>query len=244
MKHLKKTLALAMAVCCVGCFAACGGDDSGVPGESVKGVQVTAEEWAAAFAASIEATNLSVNFSETYEFNNEYGSGKSTRSGVAKIADGKIFEEYSAKMTSSQTVDGSTAKMEQSGKAKEYYYAEESVWYSLEWNSIEDKWIKEAEDWFSADNCTGAYYLDELPDDFTLYTYSADKNAYVYEETEEDMTFSVEIKIKDGKIAAAKMTEAGEEGGGTGSESIAMEITYGGASVTIPTDIVIADDAE
>ena len=246
MKHLKKTLALAMAVACVGCFAACGGDDEGgVPGENVVGVEVTAEEWAAAFAATTAATNFTVDVYVTYEWKAAEGSNfeKGTQDGKAQIADAKMYIEYDATESWGYTEDGETEAGDESGKIKTYYYTEDDMDYELSWNSVSNEWTKD-EGGMPAQYRNGMYIMMQIGEvtDYSLYTYSADKNAYVYEETGDGETLSVEIKIKDGKIAAVKKTESGDDEGAY-SETSAMSITYGNASVTVPTDIVIAGDS-
>ncbi len=247
MKHLKKTLALAMAVACVGCFAACGGDDEGgVPGENVVGVEVTAEEWAAAFAATTAATNLTVDAYATYEWKAAEGSDfeKGAQSGVVKIADGKMYTEYTNTESWSLTEDSGVDAGEESGTMKEYHYEEDGTWHELCWDSFSNEWTKEISYWFSAEDCSGMYVVGMIYEtDYAAYTYNADKGAYVCETTTrwgDDVTY--EIKIKDGKIAALKTTETGDDDG-IGSETSAMSITYGNASVTVPTDITIAEDS-
>ncbi len=245
MKHLKKTLALAMAVACVGCFAACGGDKGGVPGESVKGVQVTAEEWAAAFAATATATNLKVDTYATYEWKAAEGTDfeKGSQTGVLQVADGKMYIEYTTTESWSYTEESSVDTGEETVSNKAYYYTENEMDVGLYYESETKQWTKD-EYGMPAEYRNGTYVMRMIEEtDYSAYTYNADKGAYVYEETDESASFTVEIKIKGGKIVAIKMTET-ENDEGVGSETQAMAITYGGASVTIPTDIVIADDAE
>ena len=246
MKHLKKTLALAMAVACVGCFAACGGDDEGgVPGENVVGVEVTAEEWAAAFAATTAATNFKLDSYAMYDWKAAEGNDfeKGSQTGVMQVADGKMYIEYTWTESWSYTEESGVDAGEETRTKKSYYYTENEINYGLYWDSEENQWTKD-EYGMPAEYRNGAYVMRMIEEtDYEAYTYNADKGAYVFEETEEGWTTTVELKIKDGKIAVIKLTDSSDEDG-EGIETQTLVLTYGGASVTIPTDIVIAEDSD
>ena len=206
----------------------------GKPGASIVGEEVTQEEWSAAIEASLAATNVKVRL-VAEEGTSENGTPMgATYTGDINIANGKISEEY----VDTVILDGD----EKSTEVKEYYFAENGVYYHLSWDSRDGEWTKEPATYedgvTSAADCCGAYFLKSPLGSFSLYysmfTYNKNKGAYEYEASMGGNSSCMEIKIKDGKVVAYTATSSNNSNGETYSNTTSMTITYGNATVTIP----------
>ncbi len=252
MSKIKKVLVLALSVALSAtAFSGCGilstdFDDGtydggmtdnwwetvGKPGASIVGEEVTQEEWSAAIAASLAATNVKVKVSAEMEGNMEGMSVEGTYSQEINIADGKISEESSE----TETLNGERETRED----KDYYFAENGIYYHLSWDSRDGEWTKEPATYedgvTSAADCCGAYILGEglegMAFAYSMFEYNKSTGAYEYEMSAYGNTSTIEVKVKGGKIAAYTHSTKNDDF----EETSGMTITYGNASVTIPDD--------
>ena len=224
------SLALA-GVMCVG-FAACGGESA----KSIKGEEVTAEQWDAAF----ENEELYQNFK--LEIENEtvitMGDIKVTIDATGELlyADQKTYTTQKAKTSvkgdlpagagySDGTVE-SEYYVDETGETTKYIEKKDGAWAYVEQGSGMDHYTSAMEEL--------EFLIDQAGSlDFEDYEYSTEHNGYVEKDAEEGDL--IVIKFKDGKLKAMYVEQSGTEGPASMSMTGSYVITYGGQSVTLPT---------
>lgn len=207
-------------VMCVG-FAACADK-----AESMKGEEVTAEQWAEAFKAenfeNVKVEGTSKTTTEMGEI-----SGKSTTEVKTVIADGKAYYKLSAEGSG----EGEDAKME-----KEQYEEKVEGATVIYTKNDDGAWVKTEGGYGIAFGMVSQYTA--LATQYENFEYNADKKGYVQKNGGDSEFGEMVYKFKDGKLAAiwAEIDEEEEELGikmsVKGTYSILF--TYGGQSVDIP----------
>ncbi len=218
------SLALAGAMCAG--FASCGSETA----ESIKGEEVTAEQWAAAFGEESLA-NFKVEMES--EASNEYEgfSSEGTQKTVVSIVGEKqyVTGKISAKVKG-EVPDELKETFKDVDLGFDYYYDGENSKYIDEINGA---WT------YVTGNSEIPYMhagiiMEELifSNNYEDYEYSADKNGYVLKE--ERAKESYVVKFKDGKLKAALRTKTVESVGVKITSTMSAIFTFGGQEVTLP----------
>lgn len=213
-------------VMCVS-FAACGNE-----AESMKGEEVTAEQWAAAFAAE-NFENVKIEMSSDSKEEMGEISAKMSMEGELIIADGKAY--YKLKYETDGDLGDLAGEL---GGLKDVEQYEEQVEGDtvVYTKNADGAWVKDADDAYPIAFRMLAQYTG-MASDYESYEYNADLKGYVEKGSSSDEQLI--YKFKDGKLAAiwAEVDESEEAMGVTvsvkGSQSVVF--TYGGQSVTLPT---------
>lgn len=218
------SIALAGAMCAG--LAACG-----ETAESIKGEEVTAEQWAAALGEE-SLKNFKVDFD------------------VSNVAEYEKFSYEGTQKMSVKFVNGNQyITMEVNGKVKgdipddmKEYFKEMEIKLDYYYDGENAKFIDEADGkWTYVTASSTAPYaecyeiLEMLidSDEYEDYEYSADKKGYVLKGAEADQ--SPVIKFKDGKLKAVYAVNTGEQDGTKYTMTISAIFAFGGQEVTLPT---------
>ena len=236
MKVWKKTLALVMALGMTAGFAACGGGDKAPAGEQLQGEGA----WAAAWEATLSATNVTVEGSYSYSFYvSENLWSKMESEGTIKLADGKIYSDGTYSQEYDYTGQGQDAG-KFSGVTKIYTGMQDGVLYDWFYDEETKEWEQESAH-YDADTFGTAFGLVESNFDIEMdrYDYLAWETLVVYEDgvytlayADENESAIYQFKFVGGKIYSFSIlaTENSEEGY-TQTIKQSYVITYGDAEI-------------
>ncbi|MBQ3020288.1 MAG: MliC family protein [Clostridia bacterium] len=238
MKIWKKTLALVMALGMTAGFAACGGGkgDKEPAGEQLQGEGA----WAAAWEATLTATNVTIEGSYSYSFYAEENIWSTMDSeGTIELADGKVYTEGSYTQEYDYSGQGHD-KGEYSGVTKCYTGMQDGVLYDWFYDEETKEWDQEIAH-YDADTFGTAFGLVESNFEVEMdrYDYLAWEALAVYEDgvytlsfADEDDFEKYQFKFVDGKLYSfdITMTEVEEEGY-TSTISQSYVVSYGDAKV-------------
>ena len=239
MKIWKKTLALVMALGMTAGFAACGGGGKG--DKEPAGEQLQGEgAWAAAWEATLTATNVTIEGSYSYSFYAEENIWSTMESkGTIELADGKVYTEGSYTQEYDYTGQGRN-KGEYSGVTKCYTGMQDGVLYDWSYDEETKEWDQEIAH-YDADTFGTAFGLVESNFDIEMdrYDYLAWEALAVYEDgvytlsfADEDDFEKYQFKFVDGKLYSFDVTmTAVEEEGYTQTMKQSYVISYGDAKV-------------
>lgn len=228
-------------VMCVG-FAACGG---GASAKSVKGEEIDAATWDAAFENEEIYKNFKLDASSTMITEMTAGTEKikATIDGTATYyyADQKTHAVNNMKTTVSGKIPEGTPGTPVAGTVKTEYYLDESVTPYVCIDKVDGKWAnvtlteENSYKYASAMNTIEYGILNLLPSEaFADYVYSAEHKGYVEKDAKETDPLVV-VKFKDGKLKAVYAEGSEELNGVKTTTTYSFVITYGGQSVTLPT---------
>ena len=241
MKIWKKTLALVMALGMTAGFAACGGGGKG--DKEPVGEQLQGEgAWAAAWEATLTATNVTIEGSYSYSFYAKENIWSTMDSeGTIELADGKVYTEGSYSQEYDYTGQGQD-KGEYSGVTKCYTGMQDGVLYDWFYDEETKEWDQEIAH-YDADTFGTAFGLVESNFEVEMdrYDYLAWEALAVYEDgvytlsyPDEEDTATYKFKFVDGKLYSfdITMTEVEEEGYGyTQTMKQSYVISYGDAKI-------------
>ncbi|MCI8733971.1 MAG: hypothetical protein HFE40_00245 [Clostridia bacterium] len=244
-------------------LSACGGDSI------EKGVEVSEDEWKAAFKASSEAESYTMDVTsseeatgyETVDGNKINLSYKMTGSGKVYAEKGKIYSETNIQVKSSGMEEAGWGENEdKSYSMKQYYLNENDSWWIAGYNGSKENAKWEAQNSSNmvsvlAGLMSGQYSVEEdgetkaLSDLYSAFTYSGG-----YYSANLWLSYSGEVKvtvsIKDGYVIGlqteATMIEKDETSESNGTDKSVYKISgYGSTSVSAPEDAVKAiEDAK
>ncbi len=224
---MKKVFKMAMGcVCALSVMMAVGCDKGG--SSEPQGNEVERSVWSAEFNDFVMDSNMKLTATQTLEYPN----ASQTVSGTVLVADGKIYQEFSA--------SGITEKM---------YFAEvDGQYYDWQWASYEPEWEKYSSYWgqdVAYDTGAGVLvYMDMLSledfrafdssinaykyfDCYDLAEFDAVNGVYVYENTD----FTMKVKFVEDKLYS--ITVERERTGYTGTflEKMTLKIEEGSATI-------------
>lgn len=236
MKIWKKTLALVMALGMTVGFVACGGGDKEPAGE-----QLDANGgWAAAWEATLTATNVTAEGTYSYSLNAGENIWQNMESeGTVQLADGKIYSEGTYTMEWDYTGQGHGAG-KNSGVTKSYTGMRDGALCEWYYNEETKEW-EQMESQYDADTFGTAFCLVEVAFDIEMdrYDYAEWEALAVYADgvytlafADEDDSETYQFKFVDGKLYSVTATTAkiGEEGY-TQTFNQSYVFTYGEAEV-------------
>ena len=249
---MKKAICMILALFISAAFVACeeekgksGNKTGGTESEfdTVKSEEVTQEEWNAAWEVFVTASNATAEIEGTsveYPDDDPY---YFIETQTIKVADNKYYEFRGGYET--EAPDSLTDEDYYSGE--KYVGAVEGVTYQWEKGSDEEEWwIYDC--YLLEDFVTLGAAMKHVLVDFTLFVeedgykdyyalaeYDGDKGAYVIDYSDQgegSMSASYEIKIVEGKIVNAKITEEQSyEGRVRERNTFFYTFTYGGATI-------------
>lgn len=237
MKIWKKTLALVMALGMTAGLAACGGGKDKEPaGEQLQGDGA----WAAAWEATLTATNVTIEGSYSYSFYVKEDIWSNMESeGTIELADGKIYSDGTYTQEYDYTGQGQD-KGEYSGVTKCYTGMQDGVLYDWFYDEETKEWDQEIAH-YDADTFGTAFGLVESNFDIEMdrYDYVAWEALATYADGvytlafgDEDESENYQFKFVDGKLYSFDITmTAVEEEGYTQTMKQSYVVSYGDAKV-------------
>ncbi len=212
------------ATMCIG-FVGCGGS-----AKSIKGEEVSREEWTAAFKDDTFA-NYKLVITGSSEAKTEGKTGKQTSKATVTVADKK---EHLVLSSSAEGDAFSEKELEQANKEEEYYVDGTSLVPVIYGKNDDGKWAKVTSG-TTASTLVGVVKTLALL--YDAFEYNTEKNGYVLK-TGQSVAASLEgavVKFKDGKLAGLYMEMSEEEEDGDYYKIVQdYYFTYGGESVKLP----------
>ena len=240
MKLWKKTLALVMALGMTAGFAACGGGSNGGKKEPAGEQLEAGTGWAAAWEATLSATNVALKGSYSYSMYVKEDLWSTMESeGVIYLADNKIYSDGTYTTEWDYTGQGQDAGSVE-GISKYYMGMKDGDLYDWYYDEETNTWDEELS-YSDAEGFGTAFFLVEtqFEVDMDRYDYLAWEalatyadGVYTLSYADEDESETYQFKFVDGKIYsfAATMTEIAEEGY-TSTISQSYVVSYGDAKV-------------